>query len=142
MRALGPQPCHFLCRALLWRPFCRPSSEDATADYECAHDCPENPKLHLWHCGVLRRPTPLRAIIRRSAYQVLRESSGNLAMFAAIRFRRCPALGHRGACAVDQACRDPRDRRGAGGWRRTRANLARQTMDAVKDVVGFVAVLI
>src|SRR5262249_25388531 len=23
---------------------------------ECGHDCPENPKLHLRHCGVLRRP--------------------------------------------------------------------------------------
>ena len=28
--------------------------------------------------------TPLRAIIRRSAYQVLRSSSGNFAIFAAI----------------------------------------------------------
>ena len=32
-----------------------------------------------------RRLTPLRAIIRRSAYQVLRSSSGNLAIFAAMR---------------------------------------------------------
>jgi hypothetical protein len=42
--------------------------------------------LHLLHCGVLRHPTPLRAIIRRSAYQVLRSNSGSLAMFAAIRW--------------------------------------------------------
>jgi hypothetical protein len=51
--------------------FLRFPREDTTADYECGHDCPENPKLHLWHCGVLRRQTPLRTIIRRSAYQVL-----------------------------------------------------------------------
>jgi hypothetical protein len=41
--------------------------------------------LHLLHCGVLRRPTPLRAIIRRSAYHVLRTDSGSFAIFAAIR---------------------------------------------------------
>ena len=62
-----------------WWLFCRFSREDAAADYECAHDCPENPKWHLLHCGVLRRPTPLRAIIRRSAYQVLRNGSGSFA---------------------------------------------------------------
>jgi hypothetical protein len=36
-----------------------------------------------------RRLTPLRAIIRRSAYQVLRNSSGSLAILAAI--RRAPS---------------------------------------------------
>jgi len=56
--------------------FDRFAREDATADYERAHDRPENPKLYLLHCGVLRRSTPLRAIITRSAYQVLRNSSG------------------------------------------------------------------
>jgi hypothetical protein len=50
-----------------WWLFCRFPREDAAADYECAHDCPENPKWHLLHCGVLHRSTPLRAIIRRSA---------------------------------------------------------------------------
>jgi hypothetical protein len=39
-----------------WWLFCRLPREDAAADYECAHDCPENPKLHLLHCGVLRSP--------------------------------------------------------------------------------------
>src|SRR6516164_849377 len=38
--------------------------------------------LSLW-CSPSRL-TPLRAIIRRSAYQVLRSSSGNFAIFAAI----------------------------------------------------------
>src|SRR5215813_2362079 len=62
--------------------------EDAAADYECGHDRREN---HQWHdlhchCGALRRLTPpLPAIIRRFAYQVLRNISGNLAMFAAMR---------------------------------------------------------
>jgi hypothetical protein len=36
-----------LVMSFTWRPFCRPSSEDAAADYECDYDCPENPKLHL-----------------------------------------------------------------------------------------------
>src|SRR5262249_12195531 len=61
--------------------------EDAGADYECGHDRPENHQWHELHCrcGVLRRLTPpLRAIIRRSAYQVLRNSPGSLAMSAAI----------------------------------------------------------
>ena len=62
-----------------WWLFCRFPREDAAADYECGYDRPENPKLHLLHCGVLRRPTPLRAIIRRSAYQVLRNGSGSFA---------------------------------------------------------------
>ena len=56
----------------------------------------ENPKLHLLHCGVLRRLTPLRAIIRHSAYHVLRNSSGSLAMFAAMpRFIFGEQLGRR-----------------------------------------------
>ena len=42
-----------------WWLFCRFPREDAAADYECAHDCPENPKWHLLHCGVLRCLTPL-----------------------------------------------------------------------------------
>ena len=67
-----------------WWLFLRFPREDTAADYERGHDCPENPKLHLLHCGVLRRSTPLRAIIRRSTYQVLRTSFGSLAMFAAI----------------------------------------------------------
>jgi hypothetical protein len=65
--------------------FCRLPREDAAADYECGHDCPENPKLHLLHFGVLRRPSPLRPIIRRSAYQVLRSSPGSVAKLAAMR---------------------------------------------------------
>jgi len=72
-------------QSFCWLLFCRLSREDAAADYECAHDCPENPKWNLLHCGVLRRPTPLRAIIRPSTHQVLRNSSGNLAKLAAIR---------------------------------------------------------
>src|SRR6516164_3432645 len=64
---------------LYWWLFLRFPREDAAADYECGHDCPENPKLHLRHCGVLRRLTPLEAIIRRSAYQVLRKSPGSFA---------------------------------------------------------------
>ena len=65
---------------LYWWLFLRFPREDAAADYECGHDCPENPKLHLRHRGVLRRLTPLRAIIRRSAYQV---SSSLLSSLAA-----------------------------------------------------------
>src|SRR5215813_4508833 len=58
--------------------------EDAAADYECGHDRHEN---HQWHdlhchCGALRRLPPLQAIIRRSAYQVLRTNSGSLATLA------------------------------------------------------------
>src|SRR6516164_5328644 len=71
-------------QSFCWWPFLRFPREDAAADYKCGHDCPENPKLHLRHRGVLRRLTPLRAIIGLSAYQVLRNNSGNLAMFAAI----------------------------------------------------------
>ena len=75
-------------QSFLWWLFCRLPREDAAADYECAYDCPENPKLHLLHCGVLRRVTPPRAIIDRPAHQVLRNSSGSLAIFAAIRHVR------------------------------------------------------
>ena len=39
-----------------WWLFCRLPREDVAADYECAYDCPENPKWHLLHCGVLREP--------------------------------------------------------------------------------------
>src|SRR5215469_15966771 len=63
--------------------------EDAAADYECGHDRRENHQWHQLHChcGVLRRLTlPLRAIIRRSAYQVL-------AMFAAILRALSRAIG-------------------------------------------------
>ena len=42
-----------------WWLFLRFPRENAAADYPCNHDCPENPKLHLLHCGVLRRLTPL-----------------------------------------------------------------------------------
>jgi hypothetical protein len=66
-----------------WWPFCRFPREDAAADYECGHNCPENPKLHLRHCGVLRRPTPHKPIINSPRYQVLRNS--NFAISAAIR---------------------------------------------------------
>ena len=69
---------------LYWWLSLRFPREDTTAYYECGHDCPENPKLYLLHCGVLRRLTPLQAIVGRSAYQVLRNSSGNLATFTAI----------------------------------------------------------
>ena len=84
-QSAAPHPS--LCRALRWRNFWRVPRENAAAGYECGHDCPEN---HQWHdlhchCGVLRRLTPLRGIIRRAAYQVLRNVSGSLAMFAAIR---------------------------------------------------------
>ena len=72
-------------QSFCWWLFCRFSREDAAADYECAHYCPEDPKWHLLHCGVLRRPTPIRAIIGRSEYHVLRNSSGSLAILAAIR---------------------------------------------------------
>src|SRR5262249_21331194 len=59
--------------------------EDAAADDECGHDCPESPKRYLLHCGVLCRSTPPRAIISSTTYLVLRNSSGSLAIFAAIR---------------------------------------------------------
>jgi hypothetical protein len=68
-----------------WWLFCRFPREDAAADYECGQDRPENPKLHLLHCGVLRRVTPPRAIIDLPGHQVLRTNSGSLAIFAAIR---------------------------------------------------------
>jgi len=42
------------------------------------------------YCGVLRRSTPLRAIITRSAYQALRNSFGSLAIFAASRRASLP----------------------------------------------------
>jgi hypothetical protein len=60
--------------------------EDTAAD----HNQNEDRKLHLLHRGVLRRPTPLREIIRHSAYQVLRQSSGSLAILAAIRRASLP----------------------------------------------------
>ena len=75
---------HCWSQSFCWWLFPWFPRENADADYECGHDCPENPKLHLRHCGVLRRPTPLPAIVGRSAYQVLRSSSGSLAMFAVI----------------------------------------------------------
>jgi hypothetical protein len=53
-----------------WWLFCRLPREDAAADYECAHDCPENPKLHLLHCGVLRSPNTTT-----SHYKAFRVSS-------------------------------------------------------------------
>src|SRR5215472_16569596 len=59
--------------------------EDAAADDECGHDCPESPTRYLLHCGVLRRSTPPRAIISSTTYLVLRNSSGSLAILAAIR---------------------------------------------------------
>src|SRR3974390_1628640 len=80
-----------------WWLFCRLPREDATADHECAHDCPENPKLHLLHCGVLRRPTPLRAIIRRSAFHVLLNHSGSFTIFSAI----CRASSFESSLAAD-----------------------------------------
>jgi hypothetical protein len=43
------------------------------------------PSCGLLHCGVFHRVTPPRAIIDLPAYQVLRNSSDNLAIFAAIR---------------------------------------------------------
>src|SRR6516162_10183074 len=75
---------HCWSQSFCWWLFLWFPRENAAADYECGHDCPENPKLHLRHCGVLRRPTPLPAIIGRSAYQVLRNSSGSLAKLIAI----------------------------------------------------------
>jgi hypothetical protein len=59
--------------------------EDAAADHECDHGGNKNPKLRLLHCGVFHRVTPPRAIVDLPAYQVLRNSSDNLAIFAAIR---------------------------------------------------------
>ena len=53
-----------------WWLFCRLPREDAAADYECAHDCPENSKLHLLHCGVLRSPNTTT-----SHYKAFRVSS-------------------------------------------------------------------
>ena len=65
-RCFPPKPFHdfhpWLDRTQLallsqfrWWLFRRLPREDATADYECGHDRPENPKLHLLHCGVLRQ---------------------------------------------------------------------------------------
>ena len=79
---------HRWSQSFCWWLFLRFPRENAAADYECGHDCPENPKLHRLHCGVLRRSTPLRAIIGRSAYQVLRTNSCSFATLAAIR-RMC-----------------------------------------------------
>ena len=74
-----------------WWLFSRFPREDAAADYECGHNCPERPKLYLLHCGALRRPTPLRAIIDLPAHQVSRTNSGSFAIFAAIRRAPCSA---------------------------------------------------
>jgi hypothetical protein len=68
-----------------WWLFCRFPREDAAADKECGHNRPENPKLHLLHCGVLRRPTPLQDIVNSPTNQVSRKSFGSLAIFTAIR---------------------------------------------------------
>jgi hypothetical protein len=65
--------------------FCWFPREDAAADYPCKHGGKKHPKLCLLHRGVLRSPTPLRTIINSPTYQVLRNSSGSLAIFAAIR---------------------------------------------------------
>jgi hypothetical protein len=54
----------------------------AAADYERDHGSNKNSKLHLLHCGVHHR---LRSIMSQAAPQVLRNSSGSLAMFTAIR---------------------------------------------------------
>jgi len=95
--------------------------EDAAADYPCSHERPENPELYQLHCGVLRRLTPLRAIIRPSAYEVLRNSSGSLAILVAIRGtssrvssdglaagperrRHCTQCGSRPAASRHQSC--------------------------------------
>jgi hypothetical protein len=64
---------HFWPRSFHWWPFCQFPREDTAADHERRHDCPENPKLHLLHCGVLRHSTPLDAIISSRMYQVARE---------------------------------------------------------------------
>ena len=53
-----------------WRPFCRPSRENAAADYKRGHDCPENPKLHLWHLRCSPSPNTTT-----SHYKTLRVSS-------------------------------------------------------------------
>jgi hypothetical protein len=87
------RPGHFLFvfvrhrwpQSFRWWLFCRFPREDAAADYECGHDCPENPKWYLLHCGVLRRVTPPRAIIDLPAHQVLRTNSGSFAMLATMR---------------------------------------------------------
>ena len=57
---------------LFWLP-----REDAAADYDFDHGSNKNSKLHLLHCGVLRR---LPAIMSLTGHQVLRNSSGSLAM--------------------------------------------------------------
>jgi hypothetical protein len=75
---------HWLQR-LRWQRFSWFPREDTAADYDCGHSQNEDYKLHLLHRGVLRSPTPLRAIINSPTHQVLRNSSGNLAIFAAIR---------------------------------------------------------
>src|SRR5262245_60872496 len=67
-----------------WWLFSWFAREDAAASDECGHDCPESPKRYLLHCGVLCRSTPPRAIISSTTYLVLRNSSGSLAIFAAI----------------------------------------------------------
>src|SRR5215813_13270147 len=58
-----------------WWLFSWFAREDAAADDECGHDCPESPKRYLLHCGVLCRSTPPRAIISSTTYLVLRNSS-------------------------------------------------------------------
>jgi hypothetical protein len=72
--------------SLRWWLFCQFPREDTAADYERRHDCPESPKLHLLHCGVLRSlNTTSHCCIRKLLNQALRNSSGSLAKFTAIR---------------------------------------------------------
>jgi hypothetical protein len=77
---------HRWAQSFPWWLFCRFPREDAAADHECEHGRNKNPKLHLLHCGALRRATPPRAIIDLPAHQVLRTNSGSLAILAAIYF--------------------------------------------------------
>jgi hypothetical protein len=95
-----------------WWLFCQFPHEDTAADYERRYDCPESPKLHLLHCGVLRCSTPLAAaIITRGDYQVLRSNSGSFAKLTAVlratahdrngRGRRAPSGDANGEVTAD-----------------------------------------
>jgi hypothetical protein len=78
-----------------WWLFCQFPREDTAADYERGHDRPESPKLHLLHCGVLRSlTTTSHCCIRKLLNQALRNSSGNLAKFTAIRAWRRRGPNH------------------------------------------------
>jgi hypothetical protein len=43
----------FISQGFRWWLFCQFPREDTAADYKRRHDCPESPKLHLLHGGVL-----------------------------------------------------------------------------------------